>query len=269
VDVVVVTGDGVVTRAMLDSGRRGLDERGVAGRLCRACVDGLDVDGAAVSLLTGSASRVTVAVTDPVAQMLEDLQFTHNEGACMQAAGSGRPVLVADLRDRTLTAAWPLFADAVLEGSAVAALFALPLQWGAVNLGVLDLYRLAPGSLDDAQWRDAAAAVDTATLLMLGRRTLPAVRGSGGPGRAGAGPQTQAEGIGEGAGDGSSGWLAQVTGYRAEIHQATGMVQVQLGIAGVDALARMRGFAFARQRLLIDVARDVVARELRFTEEMP
>ena len=175
-DAVVVTAEGVVTRAVLESGRQGLDEQGVAGRLCRACVAELDVDGAAVSLLTGSASRVTVATTDPVAQMLEDLQFTLNEGACMQAAGSGRPVLVADLRDRTLTAAWPLFADAVLEGSAVAALFALPLQWGAVNLGVLDLYRLVPGSLDDAQWRDAADAVGI--LLGDARRELRAVAAS-------------------------------------------------------------------------------------------
>jgi AmiR/NasT family two-component response regulator len=55
---------------------------------------------------------------------------------------------------------------------------------------------------------------------------------------------------------------------RAEIHQATGMVLAQLGVSAQDALARMRAYAFAEQRLLSDVARDVVSRRLRFTQDM-
>jgi AmiR/NasT family two-component response regulator len=55
---------------------------------------------------------------------------------------------------------------------------------------------------------------------------------------------------------------------RAEIHQATGMVLAQLDISADAALARLRAHAFVEQRLLIDVARDVVGRRLRFTEEM-
>ena len=50
---------------------------------------------------------------------------------------------------------------------------------------------------------------------------------------------------------------------RAEIHQATGMVLAQLEISATDAFARLRAHAFAEQRLLGDVARDVVARRLR------
>ena len=46
------------------------------------------------------------------------------------------------------------------------------------------------------------------------------------------------------------------------------MVLAQLGVSATEALARMRGYAFVEQRLLIDVARDVVSRRLRFTEEM-
>jgi hypothetical protein len=42
----------------------------------------------------------------------------------------------------------------------------------------------------------------------------------------------------------------------------------QLGIGAAEALARMRAHAFVEQRLLIDVARDVVLRQLRFTENM-
>jgi hypothetical protein len=46
------------------------------------------------------------------------------------------------------------------------------------------------------------------------------------------------------------------------------MVLVQLQISDTDALARLRAYAFVHQRLLIDVARDVVARRLVFTQDM-
>jgi hypothetical protein len=86
---------GAVTRALLRIARDGTDDHTPAGRICQACVDGLDVDGAAMSLLTGSTSRETLWATDATAELLEDLQFTLNEGACMEAAATGRPVLGA------------------------------------------------------------------------------------------------------------------------------------------------------------------------------
>jgi len=46
------------------------------------------------------------------------------------------------------------------------------------------------------------------------------------------------------------------------------MVRVQLGISTGEALARLRAHAFVEQRLLIDVAHDVVSRRLQFTEDM-
>ena len=233
---------GSVTRELLAMTRDGCDDGQLAGRICRACVDGLDVDGAAMSLLTGSDLRETLWATDPTAELLEDLQFTLNEGACMEAAATGNPVFVADLRHATEAVRWPVFAAAVAERTLVSALFALPLQWGAVNLGVLDLYRATPGALTGAQRRDALSAVDTAALMVLGQRTDP--------------------------GDGTGGWFDRGDGHRAEVHQATGMVLAQLDIDATDALARLRAHAFVTGRLLVDVARDVVDRRLVFTEDM-
>ena len=46
------------------------------------------------------------------------------------------------------------------------------------------------------------------------------------------------------------------------------MVSVQLDITAAEALARIRAHAFLHDRLLIDVARDVVGRRLTFTEDM-
>ena len=233
---------GTVTRALLGIVRDGGDSRSLAAQICRACLDGLDVDGAAISLLTTSVSRETLWATDPVAELLEDLQFTLNEGACMEAATTGHPVAVSDVHHDVHAARWPIFAAAVAEQTRARALFALPLQWGVVNLGVLDLYRAAPGQLSKPQWNDALSAADTAALMMLGQRTNP--------------------------GEQDGGWLDSAFSHRAEVHQATGMVLAQLGISADDALARLRAHAFVHQRLLIDIARDVVDRRLVFTRDM-
>ena len=134
-----------------------------------------------------------------------------------------------------------MFAAAVIERSPVRAVFALPLQWGAVNLGVLDLYRRQPGALNSEQRQDALTTAETAALMMLGLRTEP---------------------------DGQGGWLDPAVAHRAEIHQAAGMVSVQLDLSTAQALARMRAHAFVHNRLLIQVALDVVARRLVFTQDM-
>jgi hypothetical protein len=230
---------GAVARALLEIVRDVGDDWALAEQVCRACVAGLDVDGAAISLLTASNARETLCATDATAELLEELQFSLGEGACVEAALTGRPVLVADMHRATEMSRWPMFAAAVVEQSHVGALFAVPMQWGAINLGVVDLYRRAPGSLSDAQLRDAISATDMAALMFLGVRTDP----------------------------GDRQWLDHSTNSRAEIHQATGMVLVQLGSGATDALARMRAYAFAEQRPLVDVARDVVSRRLNFTPD--
>ena len=84
-----------------------------------------------------------------------------------------RPVLVADLRHGTEVARWPVFAEAVTEQSGARALFALPLQWGVIKLGVLELYRIATGELSPPQCRDALAVADLAAVMLLESRTDP------------------------------------------------------------------------------------------------
>ncbi|MGZ4555887.1 MAG: ANTAR domain-containing protein, partial [Mycobacteriaceae bacterium] len=56
---------------------------------------------------------------------------------------------------------------------------------------------------------------------------------------------------------------------RREVHQATGMVAVQVGVPIPEALARLRAAAFASQRPILDVARDVVAGNIDFARTRP
>ena len=57
--------------------------------------------------------------------------------------------------------------------------------------------------------------------------------------------------------------------YRAELFQAQGMVMVQIGGTISEAMARMRAHAFAEGRGLSEIARDVVARRLKFDRDRP
>jgi hypothetical protein len=274
--VAVTAQQGPVTRALRgfaneDRGDRGGSHRELAERICRACVAGTGVDGAAMSVLTATEHRVTLSGTDATAARLEDLQFTLGEGACIEAATSGRPVLIPDLHDHVLTTCWPVFATAVTEQTLVRALFALPLQLGTINVGVLDLYRGTPGPLRGPELRDLVAAVDTATVLLLGAHTRddtddpPDLPPDDTPS-----PDERQNGRLDGQQTGrlDRDRLDRLWSNRAEVHRATGMILVQLDVPGPDAFARLRAYAFARQRPLGEVARDVLAGRLVFTEDM-
>jgi hypothetical protein len=51
------------------------------------------------------------------------------------------------------------------------------------------------------------------------------------------------------------------------VHQATGMITIQLGISLAEALLRLRAHAYASGRAVSAIAADVVDRRLRFDGE--
>jgi hypothetical protein len=196
------------------------------------------VEHAAAAVMLSASPRETLYASDPLAGEMEELTLTLGEGPGVDALTSG-PALVADLSTPDCVARWPVFAPAAVHAG-VRAVFALPLQVGAVRLGVLDLYRAQPGELDREQLADALVLADTACALLLDaevERERPRLNG-GAPEPAGS--------------------------SQPEVHQATGMITVQLGVSMAVALIRLRAHAYAHDRRLRDVARDVVARRLRF-----
>ena len=241
---VFVAEPGAVARAVLAIARQELPEgRDIAERVCRACVEGLEVDGAAISLFTAGNSRETLWASDATADLLEDLQFSLGEGACVQAAMTGRAVVIADLHHSSEADHWPVFAAAVKEQSDVVALYAVPLRWSTVNVGVLDLYRTESGTLNDTQLRDVIAAMATTAWML-----LPLYTGLRHP-------------------HGDADWLESPPRGRQEIHLATGMAMFELNCGAAEALTRMRAFAFAQQRMLGEVAHDMLARRIPITRD--
>jgi hypothetical protein len=218
---------------------------GLSVPACAAASTALGVDGLCVVVGTG-AGTVLAFGAQAVSAALEDLQFTLGEGPSLEAVATGIPVLVA--RVAAVARRWPAFTGPALE-LGVNAVFAFPLRIGAIDLGTLTAHRATAGPLDPGQVTDALALADAVTLTVLHSQS------------------TEGSGLGTGPDDRpGSGWAAPAT-YRAEVHQATGMVSVQLGVGLAEALARLRAFAFGHDLLLADVAADVVARRLHFGEE--
>lgn len=210
--------------------------------LCLACAASLAVDGVGLTLLSRApGEREVVCATDPRSEDVEELQFTLGEGPGMDALNGAGTVRVADLAGTEAARRWPMFSRAAVK-LGVGAMFAVPVTAGAASIGVLDIFRRTSGTLSADDIGDAFAFADAALVIALDRRggIDSRVRHS----------------------------LDDLfTERRAEIHQAAGMVSVQLRASVSDALARLRAYAYAHDRKLSDVAADVVNRKLRFSRD--
>lgn len=215
-------------------------------RICEACVESLPVSGAAVSAVLGDGQRDTVYATDTVASRIEDLQFELGEGPGADALRDGTPMLVTDLDDASGVSAarWPAFTPAARDAGA-RSVFAYPLLLGAAQLGLLGMYRDAAQALD-TQGRARAIRLADAAMYALLDLVDDAGSGDGRRSLYDAGPHRN-----------------EGTFFRAEVYQASGMVAVQLGVSIEEAVARLRGYAFAQNRPLAEVADDIVGRRLR------
>jgi hypothetical protein len=238
--------DGDVRRVVRIWAQVGQQSRGdpvSVAHVCAAAVAAVKVDGAGVTLMVSPTVRETMHATDRVANELEEWQLTFGQGPCVDAFSDGGPVLAGDLGSPRCLASWPAFTPAAMDSGA-RAVFALPLQVGAIRLGVLDLYRTRPGALSPHELADALAFAETVGMLLLDTA-------------AGTHPDTA-----------ELAWQRDdPTAQQAQVHQATGMILVQLGISAEAAFARLRAYAYAHDRRLGEVARDVVERRLRFDPE--
>lgn len=210
-------------------------------RLCETCASTLGLAGAGLCLTSKNGPTEPAAAANELSAELEELQFSLGEGPCLDAIRGGRPVLVSDLSVTGLTR-WPHYARAALDAGA-SGVFAFPLQIGSIRLGTLDLYAENSGGLDRAGLSTALAFAEAATTVFLHLQDQVPLEPA-------AYPRL---------------WVGSST--RLVVHQATGMVSVQAAVALPDALLLLRARAFATDRPLHELAKDVVDRSVRFSPE--
>jgi hypothetical protein len=213
----------------------GLDE--LCSVLCALFIDALPVTGAALSAFSGSAQETALHASDELATRLDELQFDLGEGPRWEAARSRTPVLLPYVRSMS-HAKWPVFGHALTDTDAQA-LFVFPLVVGAMDIGVVELYRDSPGELSESELMTARALADDAAWKLLRRVLIPDT--------------------------GDEHDQVELSPSRREIHQATGMVLAQIGGTAADALLLLRAHAFANGQTVRETSNEVLTRKVDFT----
>jgi hypothetical protein len=204
--------------------------------LCASSLDRLRMTGVAVSAVVGTEPLGVLAAAGTGVEELER-QWAGIEGP---AADAHRTATTIESPDLARGAPWASYAaDAVRLG--VCAVFALPLRIGATGYGALVLGRRSPGAPSAGEWAEAKLSSDVASLLVV---AIEAKAGAGDP-------------IGN---------VGDLMELRLVVHQAAGMVSVQLDIDVMEAHLVLRTRAWVLGQSLTDVSRDVVGRQLRFSQ---
>lgn len=232
----------IMAEAVNGPGRPSLPER-----LCTACVDALAVEAASITLMADTGHRAGVWASDGRARRLEERQFTLGEGPGVDAFRGRSPVAVADLLAPD-EVRWPVLTADLASVDAdhqqvLRGVYASPLHLGSSSIGVLSLYRAAPGLPATDEAADIQVAATSVTLAIVGSFMTPS-------GEVPVQP-----------------WLDDPPLNSVEVDQAVGMIMVQLGVSAEEALDRLRALAFTRDREIDQLAHEVVLRRLRFTEE--
>jgi transcriptional regulator with GAF, ATPase, and Fis domain len=194
--------------------------------LADRCVRLLDVDAAGLMLADQRGSLQVVASSSEQARLTELFQLQHAEGPCLECFQTGLPVSEPGLA--TAGQRWPAFAPAAL-GAGFAAVQALPMRLRDEVIGAMNLFRRAPGRLDETGLRLGQALADVATIGLLQERNF-----------------RHQEVLAE--------QLQGALNSRVAIEQAKGVLAERLGLDMDQAFGLLRGQARAQGRRLAELA---------------
>lgn len=201
--------------------------------LAEVCVTILPVQGAGISVT--QELRIPLGASDEIASRAERLQSTLDEGPCLTAAAAPEPLAAGQ---RALAQRWPLFHSELLEQTPYRSVVSLPLlapRGG--RLGALDLYSTDPEPMDPSllQSLDEGIGTPMAAMLLGGVVTGP----------------------------GLAGWLTGTEAQqRMTVWSAVGILIGRSDLDNADALAVLRGYAFAAGTSIDEVAAQLVQRRL-------
>ena len=203
--------------------------------LSSRCVELFDLAEAGLLLGNGPTGGARVAASSSHdARLLDVLEIQRDEGPSFDCIRVGEAVRCEDLR--TALDRWPRFSNQAVASGWLSA-YALPMRLRAETIGSLNLLRAEPGVLADVDLVAAQALADVATIGILQHRAAEEHR-----------------------------LLAEQLQYaldsRVAIEQAKGVIGQHAGLSMSDAFSRLRSYARDHNRRLVDIAHEVVNREL-------
>jgi hypothetical protein len=201
-------------------------------RFMAAVAEVAHADGAAVTLFGPGLVETLTVVSDRAAKAAQDLEFALGEGPARDTVTRRRPIRADGTR---LRRCWPSYGPAV-QRLGIHSIAAAPVEVTGTPLGALTLF--GPHQHDDFD-----------NLLMLGG-TVAAML------------------VPEGEPDTTDDWLSlspllAEADDRAVVHQAAGVLSVQISCTVPDALTLIRARAFADDVPIESIAAAVVEHRLR------
>jgi GAF domain-containing protein len=188
------------------------------------------VDGTALMLVDRDQVLRNLAVSDPRAALLEEVQATHGEGPCVDAFDDKQPVAADDLgrEDR-----WPAFSPQAARRDLLAVL-ASPIPYSEQAVGVVAVFAAEPHPWSEGE-REAIVAFTELVALLILNAMEATERG-----------RLAAE-------------LQVALDSRVVIEQAKGVLVGRHGLTTRQAFERLRRQARDQRRPLSQVARAVVS----------
>ncbi len=194
------------------------------------CVNLLGISAAGVMLAAPDGSLGLVASSSEAMRLLELFELQAQEGPCLDAFRTGRPVEHESLD--TATSRWPSF-SAAATASGFRSAIALPLRVREVTLGALNLLSVSRVPMGESDVIVARAFADLATLSILQHRVA-----------------AEAQRLNE--------QLSAALTSRVVIEQAKGVISERAGVNLSEAFTRLRGYARDHNLRLTDVARAAI-----------
>jgi hypothetical protein len=199
--------------------------------LTSRCVELLDVTSAGITLAEDRTGTLTaMAASDERSRLLGLYEVQVDEGPCRDCCREGTAVISVALDEAR--GRWPSFSRQALAIGFRSA-EAVPLRLRREVLGSLNLFHAGPTGLDSTGRGMAQAFADAATIGILQQRTL-----------------RRAEDV--------AGQLQEALASRVVIEQAKGVLAERLKVSPDAAFTILRTVARTRNRLLSDLARDLV-----------
>ena len=202
--------------------------------LADRCVDVLDVGAAGLMLATPGGDLRVMASSNEAMRVLELFEIQAEEGPCLDCYRTGQPVVNQDLA--TVNGRWPRFAPEALAAG-YRSVHALPMRLRDTVIGALNLFHIDTGGMRRGDLDAAQALADVATIAILQHRAT-----------------VQAQILNE--------QLNRALNSRVLIEQAKGMIAERRGVNMEPAFSALRNHARSHNRLLLDVAEDVIAGRL-------
>jgi GAF domain-containing protein len=182
-------------------------------------------------LLANASGRLQVmASSSERSEALELLQSQNEEGPCFECYRTAQLVFSEDLAADV--GRWPAFAPAALD-KGIGSVHAIPMRVRGETIGALNLFSAEPGRIDERDVPVGQGMADIAAVALLQERAVREQRGV----------------------------VAQLEGAlnsRVLIEQAKGVLAERARVSVDVAFVSIRAYARAHNRLLSDVARDVV-----------